>query len=166
MSGGLSFDGGKSVKGASTGWTPNPTESFVVEAVIKKEVVGSANTFGCQDTTSGKVFLGFTSAGAVYIGIGNIFPISSDVSQIAHVVIKYDGTVGGSVVYINGIIFSHTAETSFTTPASPFYIGSLGTTQKTITIGTAKIHKGTQYAKFNIAKSWTKAQKIIAKLGA
>jgi len=84
-----------------------------------------------------------------------------------HVVIKYAGTVGSSQMWVDGVELSYTKETVFTNPTSPFYIGSFGaSSQKTINIGTAKIHKGTQYAKFDIAKAYAKALKTIAKLGA
>ena len=57
-------------------------------------------------------------------------------------------------------------------PTIPYFVGGIATSlsawnnQVTTIQGTNKIHKGTQYAKFNIDKEWAKAQKIIAKLGA
>ena len=167
MSGGLSFDGGKSVKGASTGWTPNPAEPFVVEAIIKRLGGVASQIFGCSDTATGRLGLGLSGGVTAQTNLGNIYPVTTVTTDYIHLVIVYSGIIGQSKVFINGVEnTAYTKETSFTTPTTPFYVGSLGTTQKQIFIGTNKIHKGTQYAKFNIAKSWKNAQKIIAKLGA
>jgi hypothetical protein len=69
-------------------------------------------------------------------------------------------------MYIDGSLVK-TFTPTYSGTMLPLMIGSDNTFTSAFSniIGTAKIHKGIQYAKFNVAKSYAKALKIIAKLG-
>jgi len=166
MSNGLSFDGGKSTKGINTGWMPSSAQPYVVEAVVKIEQGVLNQMFGTAYLANSTTAIGFSSTSLPQGAIADKYIINGIASTIAHVVINWNGIVGQSKIYINGIEISYVKETSYVNPVTNFFIGSLGATQKTMFTTTPKIHKGTQYAKFNIDKSWKAAQKIIAKLGA
>jgi len=170
MSGGLAFDGWKSAKPpvVYAANTITDTTPVVMEAIIY------CNTTGDFKFAMGSNFLrlGIDGNGEPWARAGtyqtSITPTPTTTIKNAyhHVVAQSTGSAVNA--WVDGVQYKTNVNfASSGVDGVPFVLGTSGWNKPLLTIaGTAKIHKGTQYTKFDIAKSYAKAQKIIAKLGA
>lgn len=155
MSKGMQFDNSKSVLKLTTTYSPLLTDNFIVEAVLAKgtSVLQTAHTtcVAFQKSATNTV-------------IPWVFSKSSTASVVqtenyAHYVIEYTGTSKLFNFYKNGVLVStSTVPATLADSFITFGLGDFGIK------GSFKVYKPSQVVKFNIAKSWANAQKVIAKL--
>jgi hypothetical protein len=172
MSGGLAFDGGVSVKPINTSYIPLPSEDWVIETIMYfNYATTKAQTNGTQSTGSFQIGnAGSNGTAEVVCGEGRSPVVDTGYH---HVTANFNTDTKTFNMTIDGvIIYSNVNASAYGIPTIPYHIGAVAqglstfvSLGKTIQ-GSNKIHKGAQYAKFDITKSWKAAQKIIAKLGA
>jgi len=165
MSNGLSFDGGVSVKQVNTNGIPT-IAGFAIEGIVYVDGVEALH--GCINDGA-PMFIGthIHGGGSVYCRMKNIN--SNEILPFGyhHAVIEFTGS-GVDKIYIDGVL-KVSASSDLNTTTNPFYLGKaegVTPTMSKTNLPSFKIHKGAQYAKFNIDKAWANASKIIAKLEA
>lgn len=174
MSNGLSFDGGVSVKPIDTGWFP-VASNYILEFVgyFVDDGLKQQDAFGVYDGTNNLQWHYQQFLRRVQGYHGTTFITNANLASwtYSHLVLEHRASTGKLYAYRNGVLITETTTAYAGTLLNSLFIG--GNSHKGIPVahmatimGTPKIHKGTQYAKFNIAKAWAKAQKTIAKLGA
>jgi hypothetical protein len=159
MSGGLSFDAGKSVKFVDTQFISSDAAPFVLEAILPYATGGNPTVGGGFDTY--RLIRAGSSAYAQYDQTAGGGFLWSTTAPYTHIVLNYNGS-GTATGYLDGV--GKPSVSGLTSPATRCLIGITDGANSLGIIAGIKIYKDAQYSNFDIAKSWADAQTVIAGL--
>jgi len=164
MSGGLSFDGNKSVKRIDTGYIPLSTVDFAISTIVRTKITPTNQNLGAKNFRLNVTSNG-TSSG-LYTGSWQATTGALVVNTYNHIMLIRAGTT--FYRYLNGVLKDTFTSLTWTSDTTSLMIGDdgFGGTPFYTIIGSIKVWKGVQVSKLVPSKEWAKAQKIIAKLGA
>lgn len=164
------FDGNSYVNRVDTGWKPSSTASWAVEVIqIKSAATLDLELSGVTSGTNQKFYLGRgATTDKAYFRIGEVAASHTGCTEITHLIAEYSHTTKKIKCYINGVLKGELGDGNYSTTTSNVLLGLwYGATYPLLNPATYwKTWIGDQYAKFDPAKSWAAAQKIITQLEA